>query len=108
MASASASAPAASSGPSAAAPAAPSGSSASDAAAAAGSTAASPAVGSALETVLRRLASTPNPDVDDYRILFHEVVLSNPDPNQDDLVFFVRQRCVVPMARQMLAVHPWP
>jgi len=86
MASPSASAAAALSGPSAAA--------------AAGSSAAALAVASALETVLRRLALTPNPDMDDYRILFHEVVLSNPDPNQDDLVFFVRQRSVIPMPRR--------
>jgi hypothetical protein len=50
---------------------------------------------SALEVVVELLATPgPPPDAARYRTLFHERVVANPDPNQDDLLFFVRKRSV--------------
>ena len=45
-----------------------------------------------MEAVVERLAGPVPADAGQFRTLFHEHVVANPDPNQDDLLFFVRKR----------------
>ena len=56
---------------------------------------------SVMETVVERLAGPVPADAGQFRTLFHEHVVANPDPNQDDLLFFVRKRYAARRRRDM-------